>query len=198
MALQDCKLGEERLSLWGYTLLRGDCPAVEAALLINQRVVHTELTLNSPLHATAATVTLNKTFTICSIYLTPNEIITKPILEHLIYQLPRPFLLVGDFNAHSPEWGGGGGDSRRDGRGKLIESLLADTDLILLNSKTPTFLHSAYHTTSAIDLAVASPTIALDFQWSVHDDLYGSDHFPIFLTSYTEADTTRPAFNNIF
>ena len=165
MALQDCKLGEEQFSLRGYTLLRGDCPAGEAAVFINQRVVHTEITLNSPLHATAATVTLNKTFTICSIYLTPNEIITKPILENLIDQLPRPLLLVGGFNAHSPEWG----DSRRDGRGKLVKSLLADTNLILLNYKTPTFLHSACHTTSAIDLAVASTTIALDFQWSVCD-----------------------------
>ena len=104
VALQDCKLGEEQLSLRGYTLLGGDCRAGEAALLINQRVVHTELTLNSPLHASAATVILNKTFTICSIYLTPNKIITKAILENLIDQLPRPFLLVGDFNAHSPEW----------------------------------------------------------------------------------------------
>ena len=149
VALQDCKLGEEQFSLRGYTLhvLKGDRPAGEAALLINQWVVHTELTLNSPIHATAATVTLNKTFTICSIYLTPNETITKPTLENIINQLPRPFLLVGDFNAHSPEWG----DSRLDGRGKLIESLLADTDLILLNSKTPTFIHSAHHTTSAID-----------------------------------------------
>ena len=68
VALQDCKLGEERLSPRGYALLKGNCPAGEAALLINQRVVHTELTLNSTLHAVAATVTLNKTFTICSIY----------------------------------------------------------------------------------------------------------------------------------
>ena len=42
---------------------------------------------------------------------------------------------------------------------------------------------------------MASPTIALDFQWSVHDDLCGSDHFPIFLSSHTEADATRPAVN---
>ena len=74
VALQDCKLGEERLSPRGYALLKGNCPAGEAALLINQRVVHTELTLNSTLHAVAATVTLNKTFTICSIYLTPGEL----------------------------------------------------------------------------------------------------------------------------
>ena len=90
VALQDCKLGEEQLSPRGYALLKGNCPAGEAALLINQRVVHTELTLNSTLHAVAATVTLNKTFTICSIYLTPGESITKLNLEHLIDQLPRP------------------------------------------------------------------------------------------------------------
>ena len=191
VALQDCKLGEEQLSLRGYALLKGNCPAGEAALLINQRVVHTELTLNSTLHAVAATVTLNKTFTICSIYLTPGETITKLSLENLIDQLPRPFLLLGDFNAHSPVWG----DSRRDGRGKLIESILQDNDLILLNSKSPTFLHSAYNSTSAIDLSVASPTIALDFQWSVHDDLCGSDHFPIFLTSHAEDNTTHPRYN---
>ena len=191
VALQDCKLGEEQLSPRGYALLKGNCPAGEAALLINQRVVHTELTLNSTLHAVAATVTLNKTFTICSIYLTPGETITKLSLENLLDQLPRPFLLLGDFNAHSPVWG----DSRRDGRGKLIESVLQDNDLILLNSKSPTFLHSAYNSTSAIDLSVASPTIALDFQWSVHDDLCGSDHFPIFLTSHAKDNTTHPRYN---
>ena len=193
MALHDCKLGEEQLSLRGYSLLRGDCPAGEAALLINQRVVHTELTLNSPLYATAATVTLNKTFTT---YLTPNEIIHKTYSRKPNWSTPETFPFSRWFQG-SLSWvgGGGGGGSRRDGPGKLIESLLADTDLTLLNSKTPTFLHSAYHTTSAIDLAVASPTIALDLQWSVHDDLCGSDDFPISLTSHTEADTARPAFN---
>ena len=161
-------------------------------------MVHSELTLNSPLHAVAATITLDKTFTICSIYLTPGETITKLNLKNVLDQLPRPFLLLGDFNAHSPVWG----DSRRDGRGKLIESFLQGNDLILLNYKSPTFVHSAYNSTSsaynstsAIDLAVASPTIALDFQWSVHDDLCGSDHFPIFLKSHAEDNTTVPRYN---
>ena len=190
VALQDCKLGEEQLSLRGYTLLKGNGPAGEAALLINQRVVHSELTLNSPLHAVAATITLDETFTICSIYLTPDETITKLNLENLLDQLPRPFLLLGDFNAHSPV-----GDSRRNGGGKLIESFLQDNDLILLNSKSSTFVHSADISTSAIDLAVASPTIALDFQWSVHGDLCGSDHLPIFLTSHAEDNTTYPWYS---
>ena len=187
---EELKLLLNKTSTSVVALLKGNCPAGEAALLINQRVVHTELTLNSPFHAVAGTVTLDKTFTICSIYLTPGETITKLNLENLLDRLPRPFLLLGDFNAHSPEWG----DYRRDGRGKLIESFLQDNDLILLNSKSHTCVYSAYNSTSAIDLAVASPTIALDFQWSVHDDLCGSDHFPIFLTSHAEDNTTHPRY----
>ena len=88
VALQDCKLGEEQLSPRGYALLKGNCPAGEAALLINQRVVHTELTLNSTLHAVAATVTLNKTFTICSIYLTPVKLSLN--LAWKIYSISSP------------------------------------------------------------------------------------------------------------
>ena len=92
VALQDCKLVVEQFSLGGYTLLRGDCPAGEAALLINPQVVHRELTKTNRYMLLQATVTLNKTFTICSIYLTPGENISKPILENLIDQLPRSFL----------------------------------------------------------------------------------------------------------
>ena len=59
-----------------YTLHKGDCPAGETALVINQRLVHTELTLDSPLHAAAASISITqgKTFTICSIHLTPFSI----------------------------------------------------------------------------------------------------------------------------
>ena len=31
----------------------------------------------------------------------------------------------------------------------------------------------------ALDLSICSPNIYLDFDWSVLDDLHGSDHFPI-------------------
>jgi hypothetical protein len=32
---------------------------------------------------------------------------------------------------------------------------------------------------NAIELSICSPSIFLDFKWSVHDDLCGSDHYPI-------------------
>ncbi|GFN87765.1 retrovirus-related pol polyprotein [Plakobranchus ocellatus] len=83
--------------------------------------------------------------------------LSKLSLAGLFEQLPKPFLVLGDFNAHSPAWG----DSRRDGRGRMLE-FTAENDLIILNSGEQTFIHSAYHSTSAIDLAVASPSIAAE------------------------------------
>ncbi|GFO19368.1 RNA-directed DNA polymerase from mobile element jockey [Plakobranchus ocellatus] len=82
--------------------------------------------------------------------------VSKLSLAELFEQLLKPFLVLGDFNAHSPAWG----DSRRDGRGRMLEEFTAENDLIILNSGEQTFVHSAYHSTSAIDLAVASPSIA--------------------------------------
>ncbi|GFO14933.1 RNA-directed DNA polymerase from mobile element jockey [Plakobranchus ocellatus] len=66
--------------------------------------------------------------------------------------------MLGDFNAHSPAWG----DSRRDGQWRMLEEFTAENDFIILNSGEQTFVHSAYHPTSAIDLAVASPSIAAE------------------------------------
>ncbi|GFO03547.1 LINE-1 retrotransposable element orf2 protein [Plakobranchus ocellatus] len=64
----------------------------------------------------------------------------------------------------------------------MLEEFTAENDFIILNSGEQTFVHSAYHSTSAIDLAVASPSIAAECSWAAHSDLCGSDHFSIFLT----------------
>ncbi|GFO11826.1 RNA-directed DNA polymerase from mobile element jockey [Plakobranchus ocellatus] len=78
----------------------------------------------------------------------------------------------------------------------MLEEFTAENDLIILNSGEQTFLHSAYHSTSAIDLAVASPSIAAECSWAAHSDLCGSDHFPIFFTLSSHFnDNTNTTFN---
>ena len=44
--------------------------------------------------------------TICSIYLPPTDQVTKEDMRDLLKELPGPVLLLGDFNAHNPLWGG--------------------------------------------------------------------------------------------
>ncbi|GFO13713.1 RNA-directed DNA polymerase from mobile element jockey [Plakobranchus ocellatus] len=169
VALQECRLWEGQVPPRGYTLLlpRGGSPWGEVALLIRNGTRFSEIDLKTDLHAAAATISLEKTLTVCSLYLPPNSPLSKPSLAELFEQLPKPFLVLGDFNAHSPAWG----DSRRDGRGRMLEEFIAENDFIILNSGEQTFVHSAYHSTSAIDLAVASPSIAAECSWAAHSDL---------------------------
>ena len=86
-------------------------------MLINNVYLFSEVQLNTPLQAMAVRVTLSKAVTVCNIYIPPSVDVSLSDLEELIQQLPAPFVLVGDFNAHSPLWG----DVKQDFRGQIVE-----------------------------------------------------------------------------
>lgn len=48
---------------------------------------------------------LHKTISSCSVYITPNDPIDGTELDKLLKQLPKPFILMGDFNSHNIIWG---------------------------------------------------------------------------------------------
>ena len=68
-------------------------------------------------------------------------------------------------------------------KGRIIENFINKNNLCLYNNKTPTYLHPATGTYTSLDLSICYPTLLLDYEWKVHDDLCGSDHFPIFLNN---------------
>ena len=126
---------------------------------------------------------------ICSIYLPPNNEIDEQEIDNLITQLPSPHLLLGDFNAHSKLWG----CSQNSRRGNIIEDVIDKHDLCYLNDKTATHVCVASKSTSAIDLSLCHPSLYLDFNWEVGEDLCGSDHYPIFLQhTLTKVSNTNP------
>ena len=154
-----------------------DRPIGGSSILIKKGIPHEALALHTNLQAVAAKITLHCTFTICSIYIPPRYELTQAELDRLVSQLPVPFLLLGDFNAHSSLWG-----CQNSNRfGNIVELILEHFDLCLLNDDSPTYLHPASGSMTAIDLSVCSPNIFMDFQWKVHRDQCGSDHFPIFI-----------------
>ncbi|KAG5894451.1 hypothetical protein JTB14_014898 [Gonioctena quinquepunctata] len=144
------------------------------ALLIRKDIPHSPLVLNTVLQAVEVRILAPITINICSLYL-PDANWRKEELEDLISQLPFPFLLVGDMNAHNPLWG----SLRWKNRGSILEQLLDRDDLILFNSGKMTFSNARSRDFSAIDLTLASSRIATRLSWRVLDDSYNSDHFPI-------------------
>ena len=127
----------------------------------------------------AVSVTLHRTISICSIDIPTGSKVIKIDLDEIVNQLPTPFLLFGDFNGHNFIWGS---DDIND-KGRIIENFIHKNNLCLYNNKTPTYLHPATGTYTSLDLSICCPTLLLDSEWKVHDDLCGSDHFPIFFNN---------------
>ena len=178
LALQETLIPKGKdFSLSGFTVISDNIDR-GVALCIKNSILSTPLKLNTPLEAVAAKLSLgNKTMSVCCLYLTPSRPVNKQHLTSLIEQLPQPFLLLGDFNGHSPTWG----SDSLDLRGKIIEDVINSANLSILNSGSPTYCSPANGTLSHIDLSICDPSLFLDLEWSVHDDLCGSDHYPVIL-----------------
>ena len=166
-------------SLFNYISNSGDKATGGASVVVKCNVPHSKIDLNTPLQAVAVRVTLHKTISICSLYIPPTDNIASSDLDNLLKQLPEPFIIMGDLNGHSPLWG----CSDLNKRGKLIEDFIGKNALCLFNDKSSTYLHPATGHYSSLDLSICSPTILLDYDFKVHDDLCGSDHFPTVLTN---------------
>ena len=142
--------------------------------MVKREYPQSYIKLNTTLQAVAVRVTINKPVTICCVYLPPKDKVRYNQLVSLVKELPAPFLLLGDFNAHNMIWG----CTKTKARGRKIERLLEKQNLCLFNRGTPTFLYRDGKQ-SALDLSICHPSIFADFDWRVHDDPLGSDHLPI-------------------
>lgn len=149
-------------------------------------LIHTDypceqITIHSYLEVIAVQITLESKITICNIYI-PNQtsFITSDI-DNIIKQLPKPYILLGDFNSHSEYWG----SDTTDARGKSIEKILDNDTISLLNNGEPTRLNPSNGHFSTIDLSFSSVSLAQRISWSVLPEIYDSDHLPILMTLLT-------------
>ena len=147
-----------------------------------------EIDLNTTLQAIAVSVKLKKRTTVCSLYLPPGTTIPKKTLADLIEQLPRPFLLLGDFNAKSKLWY----NNDYCQRGKMVEQLIEEGDFFFLDRDQKTHFSRQYKSFSHVDLSLCSIDLIDSFHWEVDEDYHNSDHTPIFLKGNTPRPKGRP------
>ena len=74
----------------------------------------------------------------------------------------------------------------------MLEDLFSEMDLCILNDGSSTYIHPATGSTSALDLSICGPSLVLDYEWNIHEDLCGSDHFPVILTSNSVEEEAAP------
>ncbi|GFY05981.1 probable RNA-directed DNA polymerase from transposon X-element [Trichonephila clavipes] len=144
------------------------------------------VTLHTSLQPVAVRIHVHSLVTVCCVYLPPNDVVPQVDLNHLVSQLPAPFILLGDFNGHSPLWG----HDVTNSRGRQIEQLISDHRLCLLNNDEKTYFHAPTRTFHSLDLAICSPTLLPMLNFEVANDLHNSDHFPL-LVSHVQGEGTR-------
>ncbi|GBO24714.1 hypothetical protein AVEN_187053-1 [Araneus ventricosus] len=131
------------------------------------------ITLHTNLQALAVRVMLSNLVTVCTLYLPSSTSVDERDLDRLVDELPAHFIIVGDFNGHSPLWG----SNNTNSRGRQIEEFINTHSLCLLNNGEDTYevelstLRSSYYARRLFPY----------FNFRVGVDLHDSDHFPIFL-----------------
>ena len=166
----------------GYSLLTNNINCQPrrggVALYISDRLIHRQIKLSTTLNATAAEIFINnKTVVVISAYLPPDGQSPTGDLHVLLNHLSSrgPIILLSDVNAHHPLWGSNSVSSR----GRELESLFDNLDLVSLNDGSPMYQSPSYNSFSCIDVCVVSAPIATWFQFSSDTDPYFSDHLPI-------------------
>ena len=149
------------------------------SIFVKNFVPQKRIPVVSNIQCVAAQISLHKTFSICCLYIPPSKSFSIDDLQHLYSQLPAPAMLLGDFNAHHLSWG----NKRNDLKGIIVDNFISKNSLSLMNDGSNTFFHLGSRSQTAIDLSICHPSLFLNFEWKVNDDLCGSDHFPIFIDS---------------
>lgn len=115
--------------------------------------------LKTKIEAVAVTVVHFKTITVCSIYLEPHQTVTLQDMETLLEQLREPYLLVGDFDAHSSFWA----SEETNTRGLVLEDFILCNNVCLINSGKHKYSFLSTGKMGFLDLLFSSPSFFIDF-----------------------------------
>lgn len=131
--------------------------------------------LSDDISAVAAIV--NKICIVCIYYSRPTVNILSEI-NNLFTVLPKPFLVMGDFNTQHQSWG----SSCSNYYGEKLLEILDSNNLCILNTCLPTRQTNPDEGNSAPDLSICTPELASTLSWSPLPSSYGSDHFPLIIS----------------
>ena len=97
--MQECQLRKDKIiKLTFFPGITKSSPGHNAtggvSLYINKSFLFSEIKLDTDLQAVVVRVSAKKTVSVCNVYFPPSLDVNVSALEHLIEQLPAPFVLV--------------------------------------------------------------------------------------------------------
>lgn len=150
-------------------------------ILIHKKIHFTPIQLDTEIQALCVQIHIdNFTPSICSVYFKPDDHYNTDQIKNVVNQLTAPFILTGDFNAHSPIWDPNSAYTNR--HGKIIEDLISQNqpNIDIINNLEPTYLQIRNNEikSSIIDLTIISSSLIGKVNFYIHPDQCSSDHFP--------------------
>ena len=178
-----------RFSIRGYEIHRvdrADRSKGGVLTLVKTSIPSTEVQRSEKADTEYITVKLilpDRNLTICNLYSPPNKAVNLQILQ----PNSKDWMIVGDFNSHSPSWG----YLSINAKGEEVEHWIVSNRLVLINTPTdpPTFYSRVWKTTSTPDIAIATDNIQKTAKREVSEQLGGSDHKPVILTLVKQVNT---------
>ena len=127
------------------------------------------------------------TITVFNLYSPPDRQIELDSIE----PGSTDWIILGDFNSHSPSWG----YTDLDSKGEEVENWVIANQLVLINhpEDPPSFYSRAWRTCSTPDLAIATDDLQGASDREICPQLGGSDHKPVIIhLSQRVPDTHTP------
>ena len=118
-----------------------------------------------------------KNIDIINIYAPQTDAITETELNKITNNLENNVVILGDFNSHNRLWEPH--CNNEDKHSEEIIKFMTNKNLTLLNNGAYTRHDVHAITFSAIELTFTNPALSIRCNWTVHDNLMGSDHYPI-------------------
>ena len=104
-------------------------------ILVKNNFIHSQVQFQADLQAVAVCITINnKTYTVALVYVPPSERLNELAFDRMVNSFSSRYLVLGDFNGHSHLWGA----NQENKRGKVVEKLIDNHNLILLNDSVHT------------------------------------------------------------
>ena len=117
-----------------------------------------------------------KTINIVNTYHAPDRTVFDDQYRLLFQTFNRDAIILGDLNAYSTAFGA----LTTDNRGRLLEELMDEHNMVALNTGTGTYIRRT-GVVSHLDISIANTNIARAANWSVLSNTLGSDHLPVII-----------------
>jgi exonuclease III len=155
-------------------------------IFVNNLIDSNKIKIQSPLEVIAVSIQLKNPVCRCNIYLPDSTNLLLNDLNHIIKQLPKPFLFLGDFNSRNQIW------RSNNTRGKTIEKFVENEQITLLNTGEYPCHNAAHNSFSVIDLTISNSAFAPKTEWKVLTEYSSSDHWPISINILNESPKIHP------